>query len=85
MDGKVAGWTESMETLAGVSRNHPQSAYAGLHKSLQQDWEFGRQVTPGIGDAFGPVDKTLRETFFSALFQGLGEGALERGVTRLTV
>ena len=35
MTGKVAGWAESVETLAGVSRKHPQSAYDGLQKSLQ--------------------------------------------------
>ena len=27
---KVTGWAESVETLAGVSHKHPQSAYAGL-------------------------------------------------------
>ena len=32
---KITGWADSVETLVGVSRKHPQSAYAGLHKSLQ--------------------------------------------------
>ena len=27
---KVQGWTELVETLPGVPRKHPQSAYAGL-------------------------------------------------------
>ena len=27
---KVQGWTESVKTLLGVARKHPQSAYAGL-------------------------------------------------------
>ena len=52
-----------METLAGVSRKHPQSAYAGLQKSLQQEWAFVHRVTPGIGDAFGPAEKAMQETF----------------------
>ena len=52
---KVTGWTELVETLVGVSRKHPQSAYSGLHKSLQREWAFVQQVTPGIGNAFGPV------------------------------
>ena len=38
--GKVARWTDSVETLAGVSRKHPQSAYARLQKSLHQEWAF---------------------------------------------
>ena len=31
---KVQGWLELSKTLAGVARNHPHSAYAGLKKSL---------------------------------------------------
>ena len=42
-----------------------------------------QRVTSGIVDAFGPVEKALRETFFPALFQGLGEGAPDIGVTCL--
>ena len=33
---KITGWSESVETLAGVSQKHLQSSYAGLQKSLQQ-------------------------------------------------
>ena len=36
-----------------------------------------QRVTPGIGDAFSPVEKALQETFVPNLFEGLGEGALE--------
>ena len=66
---KIKGWTESVAILAGVSQNHPQSAYAGLQKSLQQEWAFGQRVTPGVGDSFGTVEKALRETFVLALFE----------------
>ena len=44
-----------------------------------------QQVNLGIGDAFFPVEKALRETFVPALFEGLGDGVPERGVTRLPV
>ena len=44
-----------------------------------------QQVTPGVGDSFEPVEKALKETFVPALFEGLCEGVLERGVTRLPV
>ena len=74
-----------METLAGFFRNHPQSAYAVLQKSLQQEWAFVQRVNLGIGNAFGPVEKELRGTFMPALFEGLGEGAQEQGVARLPV
>ena len=79
---KITGWAESVETLTGVSHNHLQSAYAGLQKSLQQEWAFMQRVILGTGDAFGPVKKALGETFVPALFEGLGNGVSERGVTR---
>ena len=82
---KVEGWAESVGTLAGVSRKHPQSAYSGLQKSLHQELAFVQWVTPGIGDAFGLVEKALWETFLPDLFGGLGEGASEIGVTRMPV
>ena len=44
-----------------------------------------QRVTPGIGDALGPEEEALRETFLPALFQGLGEGTTGRGVNRLPV
>ena len=42
-------------------------------------------VTPGIIDAFGPVEKALRETFVPALFEGMGDSIPERGFTCLQV
>ena len=43
--------------MARVARKHPQSAYAGLQKSLQQEWAFVERVTPGIGNEFGSVEE----------------------------
>ena len=37
---KVQEWAELDMTLLGVARKHQKSAYAGLQKSLQQEWEF---------------------------------------------
>ena len=39
---KIQGWKESVAILAGVALKHPQSAYAGLQKSLQQQCPFCR-------------------------------------------
>ena len=83
--GKVEEWAESMGTLAGLSRKHPHSAYAKLQNSLQHKWAFVQRVTPGIRNAFGPVEKALRENFLPDIFEGSGEGAPERGVTCLPV
>ena len=42
-------------------------------------------VTPGIGNAFGLVEKMLQETFVPTLFEGMREGTPNRGVTCLPV
>ena len=44
-----------------------------------------QRVSLGIGNAFGPVEKALRETFVLEFFEGLGDGIPERGFTRLPV
>ena len=83
--GKVTGWAASVKTLAGVSRNHRHSTYAGLRKSLQQEWALVQWVALGIGDAFGLLEKALWEIFAPALFEVLGEGSPERGFSCLPV
>ena len=44
-----------------------------------------QRVTPGVGEAFGPVEEALREIFVPALFRGLSEGLPKRENTRLPV
>ena len=44
-----------------------------------------QRVTPYIGDAFGPVETALRDTFILDLFQVVGERIPGRGFTRLLV
>ena len=56
-----------------------------MQKSLQQEWDFVKRVTPGVGDAFGLVEVALKEIFVPALYQGLREGVPERGITRLPI
>ena len=55
MEEKIQEWTESVNILAGVAQKHSQSAYAGLQKSLKQEWAFVKRVTPRVGDSFGLV------------------------------
>ena len=81
----IKGWTEFVTILSRVAHKHPQSAYAGLKKALQQEWAFVQRVTPVVGDSFGPVEEALKETFVTAFFKGLQEGVPEQRVTRLPV
>ena len=75
MKEKVEGRAESVRTLAGVARKHPQSACTGLQNSLQQEWAFVQQVTPGIGDGFGPEEEEIAKAFLPVLFEGVRDGA----------
>ena len=67
---KVQDRLDWFTTVAGVVHKHPQTAYAGLQKSLQQECAFVQHSTQGLGYYFRPVAKALREEFLPALFLG---------------
>ena len=56
---KVCNWAGGVKTMSGVAHNHPQAAYAGLQKSLKQEWVFVQCATQRLGDDFRPVEKAL--------------------------
>jgi hypothetical protein len=37
---KTEAWVDSIKEMAMVAERYPQAAYAGLHKVLQQEWQF---------------------------------------------
>ena len=71
--------------MPGVTLNHPQSAYTGLKKSLQQEWALVQRVTPGIGDAFGPMEEVLRGNLLTGPLPGTGGGNIWERVHMPTV
>ena len=44
-----------------------------------------QRFTPRIGDAFGLVEEEIKTTFTPELFNGVGDGAPGRAITRLPV
>ncbi len=52
-----------------MADTYPQSAYAGLQKSLQMEWQFVQRVVEGIGESFTDVQKAITECFLPALFR----------------
>ena len=40
LEEKLEGWLDLMAIMARLASKHPQTAYAGLQKSLQQEWYF---------------------------------------------
>ena len=83
---KVAEWAEGVQELAHVARRFPQTAYAGLAKSLQSEWQFLQRVCPGIGETFAPVEHAIASSYIPSLL-GDAEGALgpPRELTSLSV
>ena len=61
---------DSVEVMAGLVHQHPQKSYAGLKISLQQECDFVQCVTPGIREAFRPVEEALHISFLPAHFCG---------------
>jgi hypothetical protein len=49
LDGKtIQHWSEAVAGLAAVAAKFPQSAYSGLQRLLQQEWQFVQRVVKDI-------------------------------------
>ena len=81
LDDKVEGWRYLMVIMAGVVVKHPQTAYAGLLKSLYQKCDFVQRVTPYIGALFQSVEDELQKAFLLDLFKGATSQIPGRAVT----
>ena len=79
------GWKYLVDIIAGVAGKHPQTAYAGLNKSLQQEWYFVQRVTLNIGTEFQPIEDALRNNLRLYLFKGDTYHIIRRAVTGMPV
>ena len=57
--------------LAAVACKHPQAAYTGLQKYLQQEWTFVQHATQGLGEYLKLLEKAFQEEFLPDIFQGV--------------
>ena len=71
---KIQKWVEAVQILARVARRYPQTAYAGLTRSLQTEWTYLQRVVPGISEAFAPVEQALAKDFLPALLGDKPDG-----------
>ena len=85
LEEKLEGWRYLVAIMSGISGRHPQTAYVGRKKSLQQEWDFMQRVTPGIGPSFQPVEDKVHNAFLPALFKGSTYNIPVRAVTSLSV
>jgi hypothetical protein len=65
---KVAFWTSAVTDLAFAALSHPQTAFAGLQKSLQHEWQFIQRVIEDIGDCFFDLEEAITDIFLPALY-----------------
>jgi hypothetical protein len=53
----------------GCRYKEGNTAYAGIQRSLQQEWQFVQRVIDRIGDEFLLVKAALKEEFLPAFFR----------------
>ena len=85
MEEKLEGWKSLVAIIAVVVGKHPQTTYAGLQKSLQQEWDFVQHVTPYIGTSLHTMEDSLRDAFLLDLFKGYTSYIPGREFTSLPV
>jgi hypothetical protein len=79
---KIDAWTAGVRTLAKVAKRFPQTAYAGLTKSLQTEWTYLQRVVPNIAAKFQQVEDAIAQDFLPALFDSEPP---DRDITQLPV
>ena len=64
---KTRGWEHAVKALAMAARSYPQTAYCGLQRCLQQQWQYVQRVDKDIGGAFEGVRDAIYDIFLPAL------------------
>ena len=67
---RIDAWVERIKALARIALHYPQTAYAGLSKLLQAEWQYMHRVTGDVGAHFGPIEDALATVFLPALLGG---------------
>ena len=67
---QVEAWAHRVRVLYKIARLQPQSAYTGLGKLFQIEWQYLQRTVSGVDTLMGPIEEALREKFFPALFGG---------------
>jgi hypothetical protein len=70
LEPQIQRWVKGVESLAMAAKRYPQTAYAGMGKSLQMEWQYLQRVTPTDAETFQPIEAAIRDSFLPAL---LGE------------
>jgi len=64
---QITQWTKGIECLAQVAPRFPQTAYAGLAKSIQLEWQYLQHIVQETGPMLAPIEDAIANTFLPAL------------------
>jgi hypothetical protein len=84
LEPQIQQWVQGVESLVKVAKRYPQTAYAGVTKSLQQEWQYLQRVVPNCGTAFEPVKEAIQTVFLPALLEAT-EPECQRKLTTLSI
>ncbi len=68
MEEQIQKWVKNIQTLAKIAKKFPQTAYAGMTKSLQNEWAYLQRVCGNAGELFQPIEDAIAQDFLPALF-----------------
>ena len=58
----------AVQALSMAAKRYPQTAYTGLTKSLQMEWQFVQRTIENIGGSFAPIEQAISKEFIPTLF-----------------
>jgi hypothetical protein len=70
---QIQQWVQGIALLAKVAKRYPQTAFAGLTNSLQQEGQYLQRVVPECE----PVEEDIQTVFLPALLEAT-EGECQR-------
>ena len=82
---KAEDWVHGVVTLGKIAKRFPQTAYAGLTKSLQNEWQYTQRVVEGCAEVFQPVEDAIRDSFLPHLLDEPAASCPDRVLTALPV
>jgi hypothetical protein len=67
LEPQIQKWVGGVKALAQVATRFPQTAYAGLVKSLQLELQYLQRVLPDVSADFAPVKQAIAHLFLPIL------------------
>jgi hypothetical protein len=81
---QIQQWVSDVASLAKVAKRYPQTDYAGLRKSIQQEWQYLQRIVSNCGPALEPVKEALQTVFLPALLEATKDEC-QRKLTTISV